>query len=67
MTDLRVHGAGKQEIIGVTCSGKSFFTEPWKDEESDTIFVRIMRMKADGRSQDQMITLDEFKKMLVGE
>lgn len=36
----------------------------WKDEDSDRIFVRIMRIKANGHHREQFIPLEKFKEML---
>ena len=38
----------------------------WKDEDSDRILVRIVRIKEDGHHQEQYIPLEKFKELLKG-
>ena len=36
----------------------------WKDEDTDRIMVRILRIKADGHYKEQYVPLEKFKELL---
>ena len=54
---VRIIGADGQEYA-------TYAPYEWKDEDSDRILVRIMRIKADGHHREQFIPLEKFKELL---